>query len=184
MDGAWRLRVYGAMVHGAGCVFESWMAAVDSPICRPVEKTHLCMRGVGSFTAAVERCRLCMCYVGVFSPKEKFSSRWCVQPMENPTQIMRPYIFAGLCVILFGSKSDAQWRLKVAAPFSILMVRLLNPLLRMRGWPLYGECVSHPLCGGSSFSLWFSQGNWFLIFYWKWFSILYISPLKKILTNF
>ena len=103
----WNVYVYGAMVHEAGCVFESRMAAVDSPICRPLEKTHLCMCGVGSFMAAVERCRLCMGYVGVFSPKEKLSPRWCLQPMENPTHIMRPYIFYGLCVILFGSKSSA-----------------------------------------------------------------------------
>ena len=94
-------------MHEACCVFESRMAAVDSPICRPLEKTHLCMRGVGSFMAAVERCRLCMGYVGVFSPKEKLSPRWCLQPMENPTHIMRPYIFYGLCVILFGSKASA-----------------------------------------------------------------------------
>ena len=45
MDGAWRLRVYGAMVLGAGCDFESWMTVV-------------------------KRCELCMGYVGMFSPKD------------------------------------------------------------------------------------------------------------------
>ena len=95
------------MVHEVGYVFESRMTAVDSPICCPLEKTHLCMRGVGRFMAAVERYRLCMGYVGVFSPKEKLSPRWCLQPMENPEHIVRPHIFYGLCVILFGSKSAA-----------------------------------------------------------------------------
>ena len=93
MDRAWRLRVYGAMVHGVGCVFESRMAAMDSLICCPVEKTHLCMRGVGSFIAVMERYKLCMGYVGMFSPKEKLSPRWCLQPMENPTHIMHSYIY-------------------------------------------------------------------------------------------